>query len=73
MTDTKTNQVKLASRRTKVNESKGGRSGKIKNGSKQKQELKQTNKTVPHKPATTPASNKKPERPGISPEIVEEL
>ena len=72
MTDTKTNQVKSASRSIKVNELKGGRSGKPKKNSKQKQELKKTGKTAPlTKP--TPGSNKKPERPGISPEIVDEL
>jgi RNA polymerase primary sigma factor len=74
MTDTKTNKVKSPFRSTKVNESKGGRSGKPKKGSKQKQGLKQTNKTVPRTlPTPTLGSNKKPERPGISPEIVDEL
>ncbi|MGD2087409.1 MAG: RNA polymerase sigma factor RpoD [Candidatus Aminicenantes bacterium] len=74
MTDTKTNQVKLASRSIKVNESKGGRSGKPKKGSTPKQGSKQTNKTAPLKPPTPAAdSDKKPQRPGISPEIIEEL
>jgi RNA polymerase primary sigma factor len=74
MTDTKTNQVKLPSKRSiKVNESKGGRLGKPKKHSKRKQGLRQTGKTAPLTPPAPPASNKKPERPGISPEIVEEL
>ena len=74
MTDTKTNQVKSPSRSKKVNESKGGRPGKTKKSPKQNQDLKKSNKAAPQTPKTpTPGSGKRPERPGISPEIVEEL
>lgn len=74
MTDTKTNQVKSPSRSKKVNESKGGRSGKIIKGPKQKLGLKKTNKAAPPTPPiSTPSLGKKPGRPEITTEIVEEL
>jgi RNA polymerase primary sigma factor len=73
MTETKTNKVKTPSRSTKVIESKGGRSGKPKKGPKQKQGLEKTGKTAPLTSPVPPASDKKPERPGITQEIIDEL
>lgn len=73
MTETKTNKVKSPSGSTKVIESKGGRSGRPKKGPKQKQGLTKTGKTVPLTSPVPPTSDKKPERPGISQEIVDEL
>lgn len=78
MTDTKTNQVKLPSKSIKANESKRVRLAQPKKDPKQKQGLKQTWKTVPltpppAAPAPKPDSKIKPERPGISPDVVDEL
>ncbi len=74
MTDTKTNQVKLPSKSIKINESKRIRVAQPKKGSPKEHGLKQTRKTVPQTPPVpTPHPNKKPERPGISPDVVDEL
>lgn len=72
MTETKTNQVK-SPKSIKTNESKRVQVEQPSKSSKQKKSDRLTKKTSPKSTPPLPGSNKKPERPAITTEFVDEL